>query len=119
MIEPGPIRQVDRFLETEIEARALEITQMRVVSRERGDGKPDPASSILKICGSELQQATSALLMDVIGPASAIAHRDSGDEEYDWARAGAATYFNLRKLSIYGGANEIQRTIVAKSILGL
>ena len=37
----------------------------------------------------------------------------------DWARGGSAAYFNLRKLSIYGGANEIQRTIIAKAILGL
>lgn len=108
-----------RLAELEVEMRALEMTQMRVVAAERGDGKPDPASSILKIRGSELQQATSELLMDVMGPAAVVRHGEDADAALDWARGGAATYFNLRKLSIYGGANEIQRTIIAKAILGL
>lgn len=108
-----------RLAELEVEMRALEMTQMRVIAAERGDGKPDPASSILKIRGSELQQATTELLMDAMGPAAAVRHEDEGPDAFDWARGGAATYFNLRKLSIYGGANEIQRTIVAKAILGL
>jgi len=110
-----------RLAELEVEMRALEMTQLRVIAAERegGEGRPDPASSILKIRGSELQQATSELLMDVMGPAAAIAHDEAADEVFDWARGGAATYFNLRKLSIYGGSNEIQRTIIAKAILGL
>ena len=107
-----------RLVELEVEMRALEMTQMRVIAAERGDGKPDPASSILKIRGSELQQATSELLMDCMGPAAVVRHEEDADV-FDWARGGAATYFNLRKLSIYGGANEIQRTIIAKAILGL
>ncbi len=108
-----------RLVELEVEMRALEMTQLRVIAAERGDGKPDPASSILKIRGSELMQASSELLMDVMGPAAAIAHGDDGDDGVDWTRGGAATYFNLRKLSIYGGSNEIQRSIIAKAILGL
>ena len=108
-----------RLVELEVEMRALEMTQMRVIAAERGDGKPDPASSILKIRGSELQQATSELLTEAMGPAASIRHGEVPDETWDWARGGAATYFNLRKLSIYGGANEIQRTIIAKAILGL
>ena len=108
-----------RLVELEVELRALEMTQFRVIAAERGDGKPDPASSILKIRGSELMQASSELLMDVMGPAAAIAHGDDGDGAFDWTRGGAATYFNLRKLSIYGGSNEIQRSIIAKAILGL
>jgi pimeloyl-CoA dehydrogenase large subunit len=108
-----------RLVELEVEMRALEMTQLRVIAAERGDGRPDPASSILKIRGSELMQASSELLMDVMGPAAAIAHDDAGDEAFDWTRGGSATYFNLRKLSIYGGSNEIQRSIIAKAILGL
>jgi pimeloyl-CoA dehydrogenase large subunit len=110
-----------RLAELEVETKALEMTQFRVIAseRRRNDGKANPASSILKIRGSELQQATTELLMDVIGPASLVRHDDAGPAEYDWARGGSTTYFNLRKLSIYGGANEIQRTIIAKAILGL
>ncbi|MDI4663580.1 acyl-CoA dehydrogenase family protein [Xanthobacter autotrophicus] len=110
-----------RLAALEVEIKALEMTQLRVIAAERGrgEGKPDPASSILKIRGSELQQATTELLMDLIGPAALVRHADEGPQGHDWARGGASTYFNLRKLSIYGGSNEIQRTIIAKAILGL
>ena len=78
-VESGgkPIIEDQRFLEkltaVEIELKALEMNQMRVVAGEkhREKGKPDPASSILKIKGSELQQATTELMMDVIGPFAA------------------------------------------------
>jgi alkylation response protein AidB-like acyl-CoA dehydrogenase len=69
-----------------------------------------------------LQQAATDLLMDVAGP-FALADRGVDDNEHlpdvERSLGAAASYFNLRKLSIYGGANEIQRSIIAKSILGL
>jgi pimeloyl-CoA dehydrogenase large subunit len=113
----------------EVELKALEMTQLRVIAGERNreKGKPDPASSVLKIKGSEIQQATSELLMDVVGPYALPyqAERADGDRWNeppvgpDWASTIAPTYFNLRKVSIYGGSNEIQRSIIAKAILGL
>ncbi|MBV9782878.1 MAG: acyl-CoA dehydrogenase family protein [Acidisphaera sp.] len=110
----------------EIELKALEITQLRVVSNERHrqGNKPDPASSILKIRGSEIQQATTELLLEMVGP-YALPYREAveGSNEPpvgpDWADTAAPTYFNWRKTTIYGGSNEIQRNIVAKAILGL
>lgn len=110
-----------RLAELEVEVRALELTQFRVIADERTQeqGTPNPASSILKIKGSELQQATTELLMDVLGPAGLVRHDESGPAAFDWARGGSSGYFNLRKLSIYGGSNEIQRTIIARAILGL
>lgn len=117
----------DRLIETEIALKALEITQLRVLSDEAAGkfkGRPNPASSILKIRGSELQQATSELLFDLVGPYALPAPRhEAGSNEPpvgpDWADAAAPLYFNLRKVSIYGGSNEIQRNIIAKAILGL
>jgi pimeloyl-CoA dehydrogenase large subunit len=113
----------------EVELKALEMTQLRVIAGERNreKGKPDPASSVLKIKGSEIQQATSELLMDVVGPYALPfePEREDGDRWNeppvgpDWAATIAPTYFNLRKVSIYGGSNEIQRGIIAKAILGL
>jgi len=113
----------------EVELKALEMTQMRVIAGERrGEkGKPDPASSVLKIKGSELQQATTELLMDVVGPYALAFEPEREDGERwneppvgpDWAATIAPTYFNTRKVSIYGGSNEIQRSIIAKAILGL
>jgi pimeloyl-CoA dehydrogenase large subunit len=113
----------------EVELKALEMTQLRVIAGERNreKGKPDPASSVLKIKGSEIQQATSELLMDVVGPYALPYETERSDGDRwneppvgpDWAATIAPTYFNLRKVSIYGGSNEIQRGIIAKAILGL
>jgi pimeloyl-CoA dehydrogenase large subunit len=119
----------EKLTAVEIELKALEITQLRVVAEARKRGahaEPDPNSSILKIRGSELQQATTELMMDVVGPYVApfpgsIDDEDSSNEPPigpDYAAAAAATYFNWRKISIYGGSNEIQRNIIAKAILG-
>jgi pimeloyl-CoA dehydrogenase large subunit len=114
----------------EIELKALEMTQLRVVAAERGhngSNKPDPASSILKIKGSEIQQTITELLLEVVGPYALpdqVPHDDS--ERWneppvgpDWAGALAPQYFNNRKTTIYGGSNEIQKNIIAKAILGL
>ncbi len=108
----------------EVELKALEMTQMRVISNRRNDGRPDPTSSVLKIKGSEIQQATTELLMEVIGPYALPYENpdDRGNEPpvgFDWAGPIAPAYFNTRKVSIYGGSNEIQRGIIAKAILGL
>ncbi len=115
----------EKLAAVEIELKALEITQLRVVADERKQerGKPNPASSILKIKGSELQQATTELLMDVVGP-YVLPYDDSEEGSNqepvgpEFAAEAAPAYFNWRKISIYGGTNEIQRNIVAKAILG-
>ena len=84
------------------------------------DGKPHPASSVLKLKGSELQQAVSELVVDLAGPASLAS--GAGDDSAlpsSGTRRATPTYLNLRKASIYGGSNEVQRQIIAKTILGL
>ncbi len=119
----------EKLTAVEIELKALEITQLRVVAeaRKRGrHGEPDPNSSILKIKGSELQQVATELMMDVVGPfvmpfGSSMDDEDRTNEPPigpDYAAAAAPSYFNNRKVSIYGGSNEIQRNIIAKAILG-
>jgi pimeloyl-CoA dehydrogenase large subunit len=133
-LEPasGGGRMIDdtRFSEKiaalEIELKALEMTQLRVVSAEREgrSKKPDPASSILKLKGSEIQQGISELLMEVVGPyAMPFQPEVEGWNEpsigAEYAGPLAPTYFNWRKISIYGGSNEIQKNIISKAILGL
>jgi alkylation response protein AidB-like acyl-CoA dehydrogenase len=107
-----------RVAAIENELLALELTALRVVAHS-ADGKPHPASSVLKLKGSELQQAVSELVVDLAGPGSLAsgAGEDSGAPE--WARRAIPAYLNLRKASIYGGSNEIQRQIIARTILGL
>ncbi len=133
-LEPvGGIRMLDdprfreRLAQVEIELKALEMTQLRMVAQERGlaRGKPNPMSSVLKIKGSELQQATTELMLDVVGPyvapffpeAELEGRNEPGIGPEDAATA-APMYFNMRKVSIYGGSNEIQRNILAKAVLG-
>ena len=113
----------------EVELKALEMTQLRVVAAERTrkGNRPDPASSILKIKGSEIQQGITELLMEAVGPYALpdqLPHTD--DDRWneppigpDYAAPLAPHYFNWRKISIYGGSNEIQKNIIAKAILGL
>jgi alkylation response protein AidB-like acyl-CoA dehydrogenase len=112
----------------EVQLKALEMTQLRVVAAGRSrDGKPDPASSILKIRGSEIQQTITELLLEAVGPYALPDQMPHDESERwneppigpDWAGPLAPQYFNMRKVSIYGGSNEIQKNIIAKAILGL
>jgi len=107
-----------QFIELENELLALELTALRVVANST-DGKPHPASSVLKLKGTEVQQAVSELAVDVAGPLALASGAGEGSDIPDWARAATPNYLNLRKASIYGGSNEIQRQIIAGTILGL
>ena len=107
-----------QFIELENELLALELTALRVVANS-SDGKPHPASSVLKLKGTELQQAVSELIVDLAGPLALASGAGDGSDIPDWARVATPTYLNLRKASIYGGSNEIQRQIIAGTILGL
>ena len=128
-----PLIEDERFREkvaaVEVELKALEMTQMRVLAedRHRTDRTPNPKSSILKIKGSEIQQATTHLLLEIAGPLAVPYQPDSDDAEFgsneppedlEWAAPAAPAYFNYRKTTIYGGSNEIQRNILAKAVLG-
>jgi len=113
--DPGVAR---RIAELENQLVALELTALRVTGGSV-DGRPDPASSVLKVRGTQLQQAVSELIMDLAGPDSSATYAGEESGIPRWARRSTGTYLNLRKASIYGGSNEIQRTIIATSILGL
>ena len=106
-----------RLVEAENELLALELTQSRVVSSSTG-GKPNPASSVLKMRGSQLQQTATELLVEVAGPDGLPVGADEIASP-DWAQSSAPRYLNYRKTSIYGGSNEVQRNIIASTILGL
>jgi len=107
-----------RVAELENQLLALELTALRVVANS-ADGKPHPASSVLKLRGTELQQAVSELVLDLAGPDSLASGAGDSSALADWARRSAPVYLNLRKASIYGGSNEVQRQIIARTILGL
>lgn len=107
-----------RIADLESGLLALELTALRVAGGSR-DGKPDPASSVLKLRGTVLQQAVTELFVDLAGPASLASGAGDDSQVPQWARDATPTYLNYRKTSIYGGSNEVQRTIIAGTILGL
>lgn len=114
----------ERLAALEVEVKALEITQMRVISAQASHSdRPDPASSILKIKGSELQQAATEFLIELAGPLAladtGAAPLPGGNNDFDWAGGVTGLYMNTRKVSIYGGSNEIQHNVIAKAILDL
>jgi alkylation response protein AidB-like acyl-CoA dehydrogenase len=106
-----------RVAQVEIDLMALEITNLRVLSAEGAHQAPGPEASILKIKGTEIQQAIAELMMQAVGSA-ALPFRQTGIGP-DYADNLAAAYCNLRKLSIFGGSNEIQKNIISQMIMGL
>jgi alkylation response protein AidB-like acyl-CoA dehydrogenase len=107
-----------QVIQLENELLALELTTMRVAANSV-EGKPDPASSVLKLKGSVLQQQVSELVLDLAGPAGLASGAGDDSRLTEWERLAGPTYLNLRKASIYGGSNEVQRQIIARNILGL
>jgi len=111
----------------EIELKALEYTELRTLAAVATGKAPGPESSILKIRGTELQQAVDELFVEAAGyyalpyvPEQYAAELPVGEQiGVGIDTSTSLTYFNNRKASIYGGSNEIQRNIVAKHVLGL
>jgi alkylation response protein AidB-like acyl-CoA dehydrogenase len=116
--------------QVEIDLWALEITNLRVLAGDRGAKAPGPEASILKIRGTEIAQQISELAMRAVGPYALPFRREAMEAGYqpdpnrepagpEYAATLAATYMNQRKLSIFGGTNEIQKNIISKMIVGL
>jgi alkylation response protein AidB-like acyl-CoA dehydrogenase len=112
-----------RLAQLEIELMAFEITTLRVLAADESHAVPGPEASILKIKGSEILQGISELMLDAIGLRAlpfAAAEQAAALRAADSAHTQGVTaqYLNFRKLSIYGGSNEIQKNIIAHMILG-
>lgn len=115
-----------RVTEVEMELKALEFTDLRVLSSISTGGAPGPESSILKIKGTEIQQALDELYVEMAGVyALPFVPEQYDSAEYEpkiepfFAPDTAPHYYNHRKVTIYGGSNEIQKNIIAKQVLGL
>lgn len=130
LLEGTPLIKDDSFArkisQLEIDLTALEFTELRTLARESEGKGPGPESSILKVKGTEIQQRLTELTLEAVGSYGAPYFRgfpEDGSNEFpigpDYAHYAAPAYFNMRKTSIYGGSNEIQRNIITKMILGL
>lgn len=115
-----------RTAQAEIDLMAMATTNLRAVSAAAKGQAPGAESSMLKVKGSEIRQELTSLLRRAFGPDALPFQNEylnGGDNVEaigpDHAASAAPTYFNMRKLSIFGGTNEVQRTIIAKTILEL
>jgi alkylation response protein AidB-like acyl-CoA dehydrogenase len=118
-----------RIAQVEIELTALELTSLRTICAQKNKRAFGPEASVLKVRGTEIHQAISELTMLAMGryalpwQREAMAAGDQIDPPHQvgprYARGAAGQYLNLRKLSIYGGTNEIQKNIIAKMLVGL
>ena len=115
-----------RMAQVEIDLENMKTTNLRVIAAVAGGGVPGAESSMLKIRGTEIRQEILSLIRRAMGPYAlpfieeaqyaGYAEPPVGPAE---AATAAAAYFNYRKLSIFGGSNEIQKNIISKMILGL
>jgi alkylation response protein AidB-like acyl-CoA dehydrogenase len=115
-----------RVARVEIELDNLRTTTMRVVAAAAAGGAPCPESSMLKVRGTEVRQEIVSLMRRALGPYALPFQLDALKPGANVAPVGPAyapgvtpSYLNSRKLTIYGGSNEVQRNIISKAILKL
>ena len=124
LYEDGRFR--DQIAQLEVEVVALEMMVLRVLSAEKSGKQSLDVAGLLKIRGSEIQQRYAELMMLAVGPFSQPFEQEAlaaAGWQGDFAGAAicaplAGTYFNMRKTTIYGGSNEVQRNIVAQTVIG-
>ena len=102
------------FAMLDAETRALELTNYRFLLSEREQRALPAFASVLKLKGTEIQQEAHALVARLAGPAALERPEPPGADDCHLVQR----YLFSRALSIYGGTSEIQKDILAKSILG-
>ena len=116
----------DEIAKLEVDVVALEMLVLRVLSAEKSGKNSLDIAGLLKIRGSEIQQRYSELMMLAAGPFSLPFIEEAMEAGWQGDFPGgvaanaplASSYFNLRKTTIYGGSNEVQRNIVSQFVLG-
>ena len=115
-----------RLAKLEIDLENMKTTNLRVLYAAGQGHAPTAESSMLKIRGTEIRQEITDLMRRAAGRYAQPFITEALEEGFngepvgpDWAAPTAAQYFNTRKLSIFGGSNEVQREIITKAILEL
>jgi alkylation response protein AidB-like acyl-CoA dehydrogenase len=116
----------DEIAKLEVDVVALEMMVLRVLSAEKSGKQSLDIAGLLKIRGSEIQQRYAELMMLAAGPYAVPLIDEAMEAGWQGDYPGSAihcaplagTYFNMRKTTIYGGSNEVQRNIVSQVVLG-
>ena len=114
----------NRLMQFEVELMALEFTALRLLSAHQQSKTPAVEASMLKVRGTELRQAIYETLVDIAGPdavpfsaeAQFLEHLDAAVQDETLVSL-AANCLDSRKVTIYGGTNEVQRNLIAKATL--
>ena len=114
MDEPAFKTKVARL---EVDLQALEFTELRSLASAAAGAAPGPESSILKLKGTEIQQRIQKLTLEAGGLHSAAWGTKPVGPRF--AKGGMQGYLSSRAYTIYGGASEVQRDVIAKNVLGL
>ena len=115
----------DKLTNLEMDLAALEYTELRILSEMSKGASPGAEASLLKIRGSEMQQKISELTLDAVAyyGLSNLENSKKGSNNMpigpSYSNGVGNNYLNLRKTTIYGGSNEIQKNILTKMVLGL
>jgi alkylation response protein AidB-like acyl-CoA dehydrogenase len=120
------LRFRDEIAKLEVDVVALEMMVLRVLSAEKSGKQSLDIAGLLKIRGSEIQQRYAELMMLAAGPYAVPLIDEAMEAGWQGDYPGSAihcaplagTYFNMRKTTIYGGSNEVQRNIVSQVVLG-
>jgi alkylation response protein AidB-like acyl-CoA dehydrogenase len=110
-----------KLADIEVELMALEFTELRTLAAMAAGGFPGPESSLLKIKGTELQQATQELQMEIAAYYQGVLPTDLDPEQlgHEFGSDARRQFMYGRASTIYGGSNEVQKNIIAKYVLGL
>lgn len=122
--EPGYARRVAQL---ELEAQALEVTELRILAELKAGRRPGPQTSLVKLVASTLRQKIDELALETVGYAGLQLPPERplyGNEAPEPVGSRAAqlampSYLNGRAWTIFGGSNEVQKNIIAKTVLGL
>ena len=106
-----------KLAELEIDLLATEFTELRSLASAANGAEPGPESSILKLKGTEIQQRIQKLAVEAGGIYSAA--WGPMPVGHVFARGGMQGYLSSRAYTIYGGASEVQRDVIAKNVLGI
>ena len=122
--DPAFSEFIGEIARVELDVLALEATELRIVAQMSRGIDPGAVASLFKIRGTEIFQRITDLTHQAIGNYGlAIREHPISANHFmpgpDYGHTASEKYLNSRKLSIYGGSNEIQRNIIAKAVLGL
>ena len=117
----------DKLARVRLEAEALEVTELRILAELAKGRAPGPQTSLVKLLGSNIGQQVDVLRLELLGPDALQLPLERplyGNEApepvgSEYAQTAMGKYLNNRASTIFGGSDEVQKNIIAKTVLGL